>query len=172
MSKRLRQADPRWSKVTLGFGPGAIGRFGCALVCICQAAKFLRGVELLPPHLNAMGRSAKAFKGELVIWDLMGRTAGLDVRPIIVGDGLAATITSTLRAKGACLLHVDHKGDERGDHWVLAHSLTDAGDIVCSCSAIGDDVVISKDTLRGSTTWGNEPKVYAVRGARPVFPVT
>jgi hypothetical protein len=172
VSKRLRQADPRWSKVMLGFGPGTIGRFGCALVSICQAAKFLRNVEFLPPHLNAMGRSAKAFKGELVIWDLLGRTAGLDVHPIIVGDGLLAAIASTLKAKGACLLHVDHKGDERGDHWVLAHGITDVGDIICSCSAVGGDVVISKETLRGSTTWGNEPKTYAVRGARPVFALT
>ena len=172
MSKRLRQADPRWSKVMLGFGPGTIGKFGCALVSICQAGKFLRNVEFLPPHLNAMGRSAKAFKGELVIWDILGRAAGLDVRSIIVGDGLTAAIAATLRSKGVCLLHVDHKGDERGDHWVLAHSMTDTNDFICSCSAIGDDVIVSKETLRGSTTWGNEPKVYAVRGARPVFPVT
>lgn len=156
----------------LGFGPGTIGRLGCALVSVCQAAKFLRGIELLPPHLNAMGRSAKAFRGELVIWDLLGRSAGLDVRPIVVGDGLSAVITSALRAKGVCLLHVDHKGDERGDHWVLAHSLTDGDDFICSCSAVGDDVIISREFLKGATTWANEPKTYTVRGARPVFPVT
>lgn len=172
MSKRLRQADSRWSKVTLGFGPGTIGKFGCALVSVCQAAKFLRGVELLPPHLNAMGQSSKAFKGVLVIWDLLGRVAGLEIRSIVTGEGVSACITSTLKAKGVCLLHVDHKDDERGDHWVLAHSVTDTGDIVCSCSAIGDDVVIDKTTLRGATTWGNQPKVYSVRGVRPVFPLT
>lgn len=172
MPKRFRQADPRWSKVMLGFGPGNIGRFGCALVSVCQAAKFLRGVELLPPHLNAMGRAAKAFRGELVIWDVLGRVAGLDVRPIVTADGLLSSISTTLRDKGACLLHVDHKNDERGDHWVLAHGLTDVGDFICSCSAVGDDVIISRETLRGSTTWGNEPKTYAVRGARPVFPLT
>ena len=172
VSKRLRQADARWSKVTLGFGPGTIGQSGCALVSVCQAAKFLRNVELLPPHLNAMGQSAKAFRGVLVIWDLLGRVAGLDVHPLVTGERASSTITSTLKAKGVCLLHVDHKNDERGDHWVLAHSLTDTGDIVCSCSAVGDDVILDKTTLRGATTWGNQPKVYSVRGVRPVFPLT
>lgn len=169
MSKRLRQADQRWSKVTLGFGPGTVGQFGCALVSICQAAKLLRGVELLPPHLNAMGKSANAFRGVLVVWDLLGRTAGLDIHPLVSGENLSSCIRTTLKMKGACLLHVDHKGDEKGDHWILAHSLSDAGDIICSCSAVGDDVIISKDTLRGATTWVNEPKVYIVRGARPIF---
>lgn len=172
MSKRLRQADARWSKVTLGLGPGTIGQSGCALVSLCQAAKLLRNVELLPPHLNAMGRSSDAFRGMLVIWDRLGRTAGLDVRPLVAGDSMANTIMTTLKAKGVCLLHVDHKNDERGDHWVLAHSLTDTGDIVSSCSAVGDDVIISKNTLKGATTWGNEPKVYSVRGVRSVFPLT
>jgi hypothetical protein len=170
--KRFRQADARWSKVTLGFGPGTIGKSGCALVCICEAARILRNVELLPPHLNAMGRSAKAFSGMLVIWDMMGRAAGLDVRPLVVGDGLASTIAATLRDKGACLLHVDHRDDQRGDHWVLAYGLTADGDFVCSCSAVGGDVVIAKNTLKGATTWANEPKTYAVRGARPVFALT
>ena len=172
MSKRLRQADPRWSKVVLGFGPGTIGRYGCVLTCLCHAAKFLRGVELLPPHLNAMGQQAKAFKGELIIWGLIQRHAGLDIKSPMTGDELAATIHTALRAKGCCLLHVDHKNDERGDHWILAHSLSDIGDFICSDPATGDDVIISKDTLRGATTWVNEPKVYTVRVARPVFAVT
>lgn len=171
MPKRFRQADPRWSKVMLGFGPGTIGRYGCALVSICQAAGFLRNVELLPPHLNAMGRDSKAFQGELIIWASIGRAAGLDIRSLVVGDGLKNTIAATIRDKGVCLLHVDHRNDERGDHWVLAHSTTPDGDFICSCSAVGDDVIISKETLKGATTWGNQPKTYAVRGARPVFPV-
>lgn len=172
MQKRLRQADPRWSKLTLGFGPGTIGKFGCALVSICQAAKLLRGVELLPPHLNAMGREAKGFKEVLVIWDIVGRAAGLEIRPMITGDGLYKAIATVLKSKGACLLHVDHKNDERGDHWVLAHSMDDNGNLICSCSAIGGDVVIDQKTMTGPVMWGKEAKTYSVRGARPVFPVT
>lgn len=172
MSKRLRQADPRWSKVALGFGPGTIGRYGCVLLSMCQAAKILRNIELIPPHLNAAGRQAKAFRGELAIWNVLGSVAGLDVHPLVTAGDLQTVIHSTLRAKGCCFLHVDHKNDERGDHWILAHSISDAGDFICSCSAVGDDVAISKDTLRGATTWGAEPKVYAVRAVRPVFALT
>ena len=172
MQKRLRQADPRWSKAILGFGPGTIGRYGCVLTCLCQAAAFLRGMELLPPHLNAMGQGKQAFKGELIIWSAIQGPAGLDIKSIVSGADVGPAIRSALVAKGCCLLHVDHKNDERGDHWILAHSLSDVGDFICSDPATGDDVVISKDTLRGATTWVNEPKVYTVRAARPVFAVT
>lgn len=156
----------------LGFGPGTIGRYGCVLTSICQAADLLRGVTILPPHLNEMGRQAKAFKGELVIWPLIARAAGLTIGPLISDDTAPALMHATIRDKGACLLHVDHKNDDRGDHWILAHSTTDIGDFICSDSATGDDMVISKATMRGATTWLNEPKVYAVRGVRTVFPLT
>lgn len=172
MPKRLRQADPRWSKVTIGFGPGSIGRKGCVLVSLCEAVRMLRAVEMLPPHLNAAARQAKAFLGELVIWDAIRRVVGLDIQGPRTGEDMLPVIKSTLRDKGCCLLHVDHRNDERGDHWILAHTLTDVGDFVCSDSATGDDVIIGKDTLRGATTWGSEPKVYTVRVVRPIFPLT
>ena len=133
---------------------------------------FLRALEVLPPHLNAMGQQAKAFKGELVVWANIQGPAGLDIKDPVSGEELSSTVRSALKAKGCCLLHVDHKNDERGDHWVLAHSLSDIDDFICSDPATGDDVIISKDTLRGATTWVNEPKIYTVRMARPVFPIT
>lgn len=175
MSARYRQADPRWSAEKLGFGPSTIGRSGCLLVCLCEAARELRGVELLPPFLNAMGIKEKAFLHSMALTEKLGTIAGLRIGEKIVGDAamLRGVVRDTFAKGGLSILHVDHTKDIFGDHFILA--LKDENDasgnrrILYSDSATGRESQLDGVNLVGSTTWGTQIKNYRAISVRSVF---
>jgi hypothetical protein len=172
---RYKQADPRWSAGVLGFGPSTIGRAGCMLVCLCEAARMLRGVEMPPPLLNSAGVDRKAFLHSSALTKELGALAGL-----VVGDKLTAAepsllrgvIGEALRNGGLAIAHVDHTGDAFGDHFVLLHAERhDASGfkrIVYADPATGRDAELDAVSLTGSTVWGSRPKTYRVTSVRSV----
>jgi hypothetical protein len=171
---RYKQADPRWSAAVLGFGPSTIGRAGCMLVSLCEAARMLRGVEMPPPMLNSAGIDRKAFLHSMAITKELGALAGLDVGEKQTGDiaTMRGMVGETLRAGGLVIAHVDHTGDAFGDHFVLIHADTYDGSgfrrLRYADPATGRDAQIDGMTLEGVTTWGTRVKTYRIRSVRSV----
>ena len=171
---RYKQADRRWSSSTLGFGPATIGGAGCLLVCLCEAARILRDVEMPPPLLNAAGIDNKAFVHSMAIAAQLGALAGLEVGDKIKGDAsqLRGAIGEALRAGELVIAHVDHTGDAFGDHFVLVHSERhDASGnrrLGYADPATGRDAELDALNLEGVTTWGTRVKAYRVRSVRSV----
>jgi hypothetical protein len=173
-SPRYKQADPRWGSAVLGFGPSTIGRAGCLLVCLCEAARMLRGVEMPPPLLNAAGIDRKAFLHSMALTKELGALAKLVVGEKQTGDvpTMRGMIGETLRSGGLVIAHVDHTGDAFGDHFVLIHadSYDASGNrrLLYADAATGRDAELDAVNLEGSTVWGTRVKTYRVRGVRSV----
>lgn len=173
---RYRQADPRWSAATLGFGPSTIGRAGCLLVCLCEAARALRGVEMPPPLLNSAGIDRKAFLHSMAMTKELGALAGLVIGDKVKGDAsqLRGAIGETLRAGGLVIAHVDHTGDAFGDHFVLIldehYDASGFKRLLYADPATGREAQLDGVNLEGSTTWGTQVKTYRVRSVRSVHP--
>lgn len=173
-SARYRQADPRWGSATLGFGPSTMGRAGCLVTCLCEAARMLRGVEMPPPLLNSAGVDRKAFLHSMALTKDLGALAGLVVGDKQTGDAptMRGMIGETLRGGGLVIAHVDHTGDAFGDHFVLVH--LDGHDasgnrrLTYADPATGRDAELDAVNLEGSTTWGTRVKTYRVRSVRSV----
>lgn len=158
----------------LGFGPATIGRAGCMLVCLCEAARMLRGVEMPPPLLNSAGIDRKAFLHSSAITKELGALAGLVIGDVVKGEvsTMRGIVGETLRSGGLVVAHVDHTGDAFGDHFVLVH--TDGHDasgnkrLTYSDPATGRDSELDAVNLQGSTVWGTRVKTYRVRSVRSV----
>lgn len=171
---RYRQADQKWSAATLGFGPSTIGRSGCLLVCLCEAARMLRGVEMPPPLLNSAGIDRKAFLHSMALTKELGALAGLAIGDTVKGDPsqLRGAIGDALRAGGLAIAHVDHTGDAFGDHFVLiydeAHDASGFRRLLYADPATGRDAQLDAVNLEGVTTWGTRVKTYRVRSVRSV----
>lgn len=174
MTPRYKQADPRWSAAVLGFGPSTIGRAGCLLTCLCEAARMLRGVEMPPPLLNAAGIDRKAFLHSMALTKELGALAGLVVGDKQTGDvpTMRGAIAESLRSGGLSIAHVDHTGDAFGDHFVLivddGHDASGFRRMRYADPATGRDAEIDGLNLEGATTWGARIKTYRVRSVRSV----
>lgn len=171
---RYKQADQRWSQATLGFGPSTIGRSGCLLVCLCEAARVLRGVEMPPPLLNSAGIDRKAFLHSMALTAQLGALAGLVVSEKITGDAsqLRGAIGEAFRGGGLTIAHVDHTGDVFGDHFVLllseGHDASGNKRITYADPATGREAELDAVNLCGITVWGTRPKQYRVISVRTV----
>lgn len=174
MPTRYKQADPRWSNAVLGFGPSTIGRAGCLLVCLCEAARILRGVEMPPPLLNSAGIDRKAFLHSMAMTKELGALAGLAVGDKVKGDAsqLRGEIGQALRNGGLSIAHVDHTGDAFGDHFVLVideqHDASGFRRMTYCDPATGREAQLDAVNLEGVTTWGTRVKTYRVRSVRSV----
>ena len=171
--KAFLQADPLWSKKKLGHGSATIGRAGCLLCAIAQAA-CIAGKPTNPNLLNQLGQQTPGcFAGSNTVIPALAKAAGLvadtsrRVNAVQGADALKAALTSAISAGELALLHVDHGGSDAGDHWILAIEAADGG-YLCTDSATGGTVVIGPD-LDGVTRWGKVDKRYHVRA---VFPFT
>jgi hypothetical protein len=173
-SARYKQADPRWGAAMLGHGPSTIGRSGCMLVSLCEAARMLRGVEMPPPLLNAAGIERGGFLHSMAITKELGAMAGLVVGDPIKGEAtsLRGVVGETLRGGGLVIAHVDHTGDAFGDHFVVVHAEShDASGnkrLIYADPATGRDAELDAVNLTGSTVWGTRVKTYRVRSVRSV----
>jgi hypothetical protein len=172
--KAFRQADPLWSKQKLGHGPATIGRAGCLLCAIAQAA-CIAGKPTNPNHLNQLGQQTPGcFVGSNTVISELAKATGLVADPFrrvnaAQGtDALKRALSSAICSGELALLHVDHGGGDAGDHWILAVDSTFEGGYLCTDSATGGTVVIGPD-LDGVTRWGKVDKRYHVRA---VFPFT
>lgn len=145
------------------------------LVALCEAVRELRGVEMLPPILNAMGIRERAFFHSSTLTSKLGTLAGLQIGEKIVGDAalLRGAIRETLSKGGRAILHVDHTGDAFGDHFVLAlrdeHDASGNRRLAYSDSATGREGQLDGVHLVGVTTWGTQIKNYRVISTRSVF---
>lgn len=162
----------------LGFGPSTIGRAGCLLVCLCEAARALRGVEMPPPLLNSAGIDRKAFLHSMALTKELGALAGLVVGDKLTGDAsqLRGVIGEALRTGGLVIAHVDHTGDAFGDHFVLVLDERYDGNgfkrLAYADPATGRDAELDAVNLTGSTVWGTRPKIYRVISVRTVRAAT
>ena len=175
MPARYRQGDPRWGAEILGYGPSTIAGSGCMLVCLCEAARELTGVEMLPPMLNRRGIAESAFLHSSALTGKLAALAGLQA-----GDKINAAEPSLLRGAigeafrtgGLAILHVDHSGDAFGDHFVLAlreeYDASGFKRITYADPATGREAQLDAVSLEGVTTWGTRVKTYRVRGVRAV----
>lgn len=171
---RYKQADPKWGSAVLGFGPSTIGRSGCLLVCLCEAARVLRGVEMPPPLLNSAGIDRKTFLHSMALTKELGALAGLVVGDKLTGDAsqLRGVIGDALREGGLAIAHVDHTGDAFGDHFVLIlgerYDASGFKRLVYADPATGREAELDAVNLNGSTVWGARPKTYRVTSVRTV----
>lgn len=63
----LSQRDPKWANLTLGYGTGTIGQYGCTITAITMLLNS-KGANLNPSQVNDKMKDAGAFVGNLVWW--------------------------------------------------------------------------------------------------------
>lgn len=174
MTTLIRQGDSKWKHDRLGDGTSTIGRAGCLLCCLTEAANRLGTIAHRDPRdVNVLGRTAGAFSGSNALTEKLGRCVGLQVDPRI--DGPADVLSKIVQAKLAMhkllLLHVDHdstkaKGDPEADHWVLAIE-QNGNSIVYVDPATGALGMLSAASLFGESGWSDK-RPYKVMGVRAV----
>lgn len=177
----LRQNDQRWGSIMLGDGPSTIGRSGCLLVCVVEAARYFgTRPDLLPPHLNEAARQAGAFVGDKLIVGKAAELVGLDApadKRMTVADGPLADALLGVLGKGCAVVHVDHDGqradgDPEGDHFLLAVKVVHADGapphVECCDPATGVLVWLSLPDLEATARWGKVVKRYRAVSVRPI----
>lgn len=172
---RYKQADPKWYKDILGYGPSNIGAAGCMLVCLCEAVRELRGVEMPPPMANRIGITNGAFIHSSAKTAKLAGLMGLKVSEKITGDTamIRASVKDAFRNGGRAILHVDHTGDLFGDHFVLGlREEVDASGfqvLAYADPATGREAPMDANKLKAATTWGSRVKLYSVISMRAVY---
>lgn len=166
----LRQADPRWN--ALRIGNKTMGRVGCLVTAICQAARHLHTVPLAePPLLLDLGHKALGFDGNNAIIPILADCLGLRSSPaerVDTEDGIEAMrncLKRTLEASKVCLVKVSVDGV--GGHWILAF-FWDRDYVNCMDPAPGVIVKLDPSTLTGVSAWGAVAKRYRVVAVQPV----
>lgn len=166
----LAQNDRRWGSIVLGNGPSSIGRSGCLLVCLTEAARRLAGrPDLLPPHANEICRQVGAFFGASLVVPEAARALGLEVDEKVTAEGDLADAVERALELGCAIVHVDHDADPEGDHFLLATSF--AGEprhVECLDPATGVPVWLSWPDLKATTRWGKTVKQYRAISVRPI----
>lgn len=174
MTGVLWQNSPQWGSLKLGMGASTIGRGGCLLTCLTEAARLLAGRPgLLPPHANEICKGAKAFQASLLILEPAAKALGLecpaservDGKP---GDSHLNDALLTALERGFAVIHVDHDGLDGGDHFILATGKSDGGNIVCRDPALATLVALQWPSLEAAVRWGQKPKTYRVVSVRPL----
>lgn len=151
----LWQADFRWGGIKCGGGPSTLGRGGCLVTCLTEAARLLTGrTTLLPPHVNNACIRAKAFDwqrnkagdpilnqesgkkilGDNLILDAAAKLYGLECplsERVVVPLGedrkpLVDSLTEMLR-RGYAIVHVDHDSTTPGGDLAPDHFILATG---------------------------------------------
>lgn len=114
----IRQGDPRWGNVRLGYSNSTMRRYGCTTSDMCMALEKLRGYFCNPGNAarhwryNRRGEilwKATDFKGMRFMWRGYGHDSKVVERA--ANSDIAAVI-----------LEVNH-----GKHWVYVESVSDTG---------------------------------------------
>ena len=173
MSGPLYQADSRWGSIVLGDGPSTIGKSGCLLVCLVEAARYLgTRPDMLPPHLNEACRQRGCFFGaSLVVRDAAPLVGLVSPDAEKVTSNLADQVVGMLGG-GLAVLHVDHDDDPQGDHFLLAVKVAQREGmpphVECYDPATGVPVWLSLPDLEATARWGKVVKRYRTLSARPI----
>lgn len=176
------QSDKRWSSDVLGHGPSTIGRAGCVLVSLTMAADRIGRGLVTPPGANDLCRRGDAFRhfrdGEWRRADLLyvpraALALGFiappdDVTEAVPGHPALPTALANALGRGLALVRVDHTGDERGDHTILATSIdTVKGVVHCLDPAIGP-MTLAWPSLSATVMWRDKEKTYRVTKVQPL----
>ncbi len=170
----LWQADPRWSKETLGHGPSTIGRGGCLLTVLTEAATLLtHRPGLIPPMVNATLKATPgAFIKDRLDVEVAARALGMvsparerDAGPsgVVLRDAIDAAL-----CRGFAILHVDHDGVDGGDHFVLATGRGPLNEVDCIDPAPAHRILLGWPDLEAPVFWGKKLKRYRVVAVRPL----
>lgn len=177
----LWQGDPRWGKALLGDGTSTIGKAGCVLTSLVEAARRIGGrPDMSIPMLNELATNAGVFSGSELVVAEAAQLVGLDAGPRIdaaPGDQrLRAAIEHALsRPDGGAIVRVDHNGDGKGDHTIFAYGWHEGPPkaIKCTDSAPAKVITLSWPALTATVQWGKVAKHYrvvrvqAIRKTRP-----
>ena len=176
----LWQADPRWSTLMLGHGPARIGRAGCLLTILTEAARILAGRHgLLPPHANEQLRQTPGafvaagtdIRGDSLVVEVAARALGMESPQSERVDGDNEALREAIEAallRGLAILHVNHDDDISGDHFILANGRGEGGTVEALDPALARTVVLSWPELTADVHWNKKPKHYTVVAVRPI----
>lgn len=180
----------------LGRGPHALDMAlkGCGHVSLAQLANDMDTSTLDPRALHEAAwfawdgagwppfvrkpREDPPHPGGILVWGVVAAAAGLRCAEALNATEVPAlrlrrAIHETLAAGGRAVLWVDHDehkrgGDWDGDHYVSLRRV-DGDVVVYADSATGLEGRLDLVTLRGPSVWSGEPRLYQLRGVRPVF---
>lgn len=181
----LWQGDKRWSGIQLGHGPGRIGKSGCLLTCLTEAARVLaHRPGLLPPHANELLRGVPGafvaagsdIPGDSLVVEVAAKALGMESPQreretgapgsVVLRDALEAAFS-----RGYAIVHVDHNGIDGGDHFLLALKRSEDGTVDCIDPALARHVPLAWPGLDTHVMWGKHPKIYRVVAVRPLRPL-
>lgn len=176
----LYQADRAWSRNIIALGPQTIGRVGCVLTSLVNAARDLgTRPSLTPPEANTTCVVADCFDGASLhieaAAELFGLMAPYAKRATLAkGSDLRRCLTETLDARGQALLRVDYKNrgtpTDDGRHTILARGWTSPGkqQVECWCPAVGR-LLLPLGSLEVDAVWGaSDTRRYRVVKVHPV----
>ncbi len=178
--KVLRQADPQWSKDTLGNSTTTIGYAGCLLTVLTMIHNFLLSDNITPGEANRIVRNAGGFQGALTIVPTAAQALGLSapetlrIRGAPSGDPrLTQLVDIALSSGGVAVCHVDHNeggsfsADQlsslSGDHFILIFGKR--GDTYLAADPAPGTVIELNSKLAGESMWGQTKKYYNTVGA-------
>lgn len=167
----LWQGGGDWGGLLLGNSTSTtIARGGCLLVLFTIAVNALRGTQYSPRTVNDLLRVAGVFddgsalihvdRAAAALKLTLGRRVRQDDRPTFAE--IKGVVDEGLR-KGLVVLHVDHNGDGRGDHFVLINGRAARG-YTAADPAPGSLITLSL-SLSGDVRWGDDVKHYTPVGA-------
>lgn len=175
----FHQGDARWGTILLGDGPSTIGRAGCMLVLLTEAARRQTGrTTLMPPQANEILKRADAFKGDSLDAEKAARALGMECpyaervdnpMGMVSPTKLDGQITKMLE-RGLCIIHVDHNGDLKGDHFIMAIG-SSGSNFECLDPALARSVFLLRPVLTVAVKWRGKEKTYRVQSIRPIRPL-
>lgn len=174
MHNIYKQGDLRWSSKQLGHGNLFIGGHGCLLTCLAMANEIFTGAVMTPHVANLRGKNFKgSFSGSLAVVPKLAEALSIEALPRVTGtpDVLWQEICRRHGCRALWLVHVDHKSDSRGDHWVLAHDASQLAGLAYLDPATGADGVLSFPSLTGPTVWRGVRKKYEARAVQTLLPM-
>ncbi len=186
-----KQADPLWGSDLLGCSPtSTMGGYGCMVATVASLAP-LAGLVISPGELNALGRKHGAFvagtgKGKL---EKLAALAGLvapehlrirdhDPRDPVDHARMVEVIRRSLAGPdvadgyftepGACVINVDHNGDDTPDHFLALVAEASEGWAGLD-PAPGRGVPIPRSLAGFRVRWSpTKQKTYTVIGIAPI----
>jgi len=160
----LWQGGAAWGSRKLGFGESTIGKAGCLLTLFTMASNSLLGTSYTPDVVNEMLKRAQAFTGSNIFPDRAAAALGLVLGERVYSAADARRVVdAALERGGLAVVHVDHNGDGKGDHFILVNG-RGAGGYTAADPAPAKIVQLSS-SLAGVVKWGSVSKNYVPVGA-------
>lgn len=156
----LKQRDPRWSSLKLGFSDVTIGGYGCAITAVAMLLNYRSAFVTFwnPPKVNSELVRAKAFRDtNLVDWQRVPEVfpeahLHYDGRINTPGPAPVDRIDALLRVGMPVIVRVDFDLKKSGEqeHFVLVHG------------KVGDNYVVADPYKNAATlcpAYGTTPQI-------------